>query len=197
MSDMYERRFRATAVAERVMIGVPFFRDLTEREKSKISNRSVKMFTLSGIRSATESLLMGLQLESDERRIELASGFWTEVGENIREWRMVKDGDVSAADLRRDYIHAHTLALAAIARAGNQILREKPGRWRSTVKKLRIIDWRRSNAALWEGRAMNAGRLSKHSVNVTLTANAVKRHLGLRLSPDEERLESEFARRTK
>ena len=117
MSDMYERRFRATAIAEGVMTGVPFFCDLTEREKSKISNRSVKMFTLSGIRSATESLLMGLKLESDERRIELASAFWTEVGQNIREWRMVKAGDVNAADLRRDYIHAHTLALAAIAHA--------------------------------------------------------------------------------
>ena len=44
---------------------------------------------------------------------------------------------------------------------------------------------------------MNAGRLSKHSVNVTLTANAVKRHLGLELSPDEERLEAEFAQRKK
>ena len=39
---------------------------------------------------------------------------------------------------------------------------------------------------------MNAGRLSKRNVNVTLTGNLVKQHLGLPLSRDEEELEREF-----
>lgn len=41
---------------------------------------------------------------------------------------------------------------------------------------------------------MNAGRLSKRNVNVTLTGNLVKQHLGLPLSPDEQELEREFRR---
>ena len=36
---------------------------------------------------------------------------------------------------------------------------------------------------------MNAGRLSKRSVNVTLTGNLIKRHLGLALTGDEQTLE--------
>jgi hypothetical protein len=41
---------------------------------------------------------------------------------------------------------------------------------------------------------MNAGRLSKKTLNVVLTGNAVKKHLGLELSADEEALEAEFLR---
>ena len=43
---------------------------------------------------------------------------------------------------------------------------------------------------------MNAGRLSKKTVNVVLTGNAVKKHLGLELSVGEEALEAAAARMT-
>jgi DNA sulfur modification protein DndB len=39
---------------------------------------------------------------------------------------------------------------------------------------------------------MSAGRLSKRNVNVTLTANLIKIHLGLPLTVDEQQLESEY-----
>ena len=60
--------------------------------------------------------------------------------------------------------------------------------------KLRSLDWSRSNSAVWEGRAMSAGRLSKKTVNVVLTGNLIKKHLGLKLSADEQQLEKEFRR---
>ncbi len=197
VSGAHDRRFRAARVAECVMASVPFFRDLTETEKSTISNRSVKMFTLTGIRNATEALLAGLGLESDQDRIDTAVDFWTEVGRNIPEWQLASDRDASPADLRRQFIHAHTLALAAIARAGNQLLSSQPRKWKAAIKRLAGIDWRRGNAALWDGRAMNAGRLSKHNVNVTLTANVVKEVLGLPLSAAEHLAEQEFRKMRK
>jgi hypothetical protein len=42
---------------------------------------------------------------------------------------------------------------------------------------------------------MNAGRLSKRSVNVMLTGNLIKRHLGLPLTGDEQALESKVRRK--
>ena len=42
---------------------------------------------------------------------------------------------------------------------------------------------------------MNAGRLSKKTVNVVLTGNAIKKHLGLKLSAEEEAVEGDFVRR--
>lgn len=41
---------------------------------------------------------------------------------------------------------------------------------------------------------MNAGRLSKRSVNITLTGNLIKQHLGLPLSEEERQLEDQFTR---
>ncbi len=39
---------------------------------------------------------------------------------------------------------------------------------------------------------MNAGRLSKRGVNVVLTGNLIKRHLGLKLTAEEQALENDF-----
>ncbi len=99
--------------------------------------------------------------------------------------------------MRHHFVHAHALALAAIARAGNQLLADFRKTWKVKLKRLSTLDWSRDNAAQWDGRAMNAGRLSKRNVNVILTGNLVKQHLGLRLSTDEEELEREFQKTRK
>ena len=41
---------------------------------------------------------------------------------------------------------------------------------------------------------MSAGRLSKKTVNIILTGNAIKKHLGLKLSDDEQQVESDYVR---
>jgi len=194
LSILYDHRDEPAQLAKGVMASVPFFMDLTETEKSTISNRSTKLFTLSGIHHATQSLLAGLKIDSLEEKIRTAAEFWTEVGKYVPDWELATRRKVSPADLRRDFVHAHALALAAIARAGNQLLVSCPRNWKARLKKLSSLDWSRSNSKLWEGRAMNAGRLSKRSVNITLTGNLVKQHLGLPLSPDEQELDRQFRR---
>jgi len=39
---------------------------------------------------------------------------------------------------------------------------------------------------------MNTGRLSKRNVNVNLTGNLIKQHLGLSLSAERQELETQF-----
>ena len=173
------------------------FNGLTETERSTISNRSIKLFTLSGIYHANQTLLMGLDLPTPEQQLETASEFWGEVSKHIPDWQLARDRKVSAADLRRDYVHAHSLALAALARVGNALLRKPERGWNASLKKLSSLDWSRENSKQWEGRAMNAGRLSKRNVNVTLTGNLIKQHLGLPLTAEEQQLEADFKRRKK
>jgi len=96
--------------------------------------------------------------------------------------------------LRRDYIHAHTLALAALARAGAELLKSFPRDWKQKLAKLASVDWSRDNTKVWEGRAMTSGRLSKKTVNVVLTGNFIKKHLGLKLSDEEQHLETDYLR---
>lgn len=191
---LYDHRDEKAIVAKAVMSRVPVFNGLTETERSTISNRSIKLFTLSGIYNATQTLLSDLGAESIEEKVDKAVEFWTEVSKHMPDWQLAHERKVSCADLRRDFVHAHTLALAALARAGSALLAKHPRGWKSKLKKLQEIDWSRSNTRLWEGRAMSAGRLSKRNVNVTLSGNLIKKKLGLSLTAEEKELESQLRR---
>ena len=76
----------------------------------------------------------------------LAAAFWNEVAKHIPDWGLAKERKVSAADLRRDYIHAHTLALAALARAGSDLAAPSTrGTGSRSWPSSRSLDWSRSN----------------------------------------------------
>jgi DNA sulfur modification protein DndB len=173
-------------LAERVFC----FKGLTEMEKTTISNRSVKLFTLSGIYQATSALLDKRKNESvSEEEKELAFQFWTELGQIIPEWQSAAKRKISSAELRREYVHVHSVVLHALGLVGNALLRQHPRDWKIILSPLQKIDWRRSNASLWEGRAMIGGQMSKVRQNVLLTANFLKTTLGLASTPAEVRLE--------
>ena len=60
---------------------------------------------------------------------------------------------------------------------------------------LEKIDWSRSNARLWEGRALIGGMVSKVTTNVILTTNVIKKALGLPLDTNEQRIETAARKR--
>ena len=105
------------------------------------------------------------------------------------DWQLAARREVSSAELRREYIHAHGVALQALAIAGCALIKRFPGAWTGKLKALQHIDWSRNNRKLWEGRAMIGGRVSKATNNVELTANVIKEHLGLSLDAKQEKLE--------
>lgn len=190
LSILYDHRDEDALITKTLLQRVAVFSDLTETQKSTISNRSIKLFTLSGIYHATQALMAGRTDVPLERRLDLASDFWNEVAKRVPDWGLAKERKVSAAELRRDYVHASGLALAALARVGNSLLVDHPKDWKTKLEPLAKLDWSRSNTKLWEGRAMSAGRLSKRSVNITLTACVIKKHLGLPLTEEEQTLET-------
>jgi DNA sulfur modification protein DndB len=156
---------------------------LTELEKTTISNRSRKLFTLSSIYLATRRLLRkGARGIPTKDEAALAIDFWTEVGRNMPDWEAAADRKIATAELRRDYIHSHGVALQALAIAGADLLAADPMKWKSRLKALRKIDWARSNTKQWEGRALVHGRVSKAESNVQLTAGVIKRALGVATS---------------
>lgn len=193
LSILYDHRDPDAQVTKYLLQKVPVFQGLTETQRATISNRSCMLFTLSGIYHATQTLMAGQPEEPVEPRLELAASFWNEVAKYVPDWGQAKARKASAAELRREYVHAHTLALVAIARAGQVLLRMHPEDWKKRLAKLATLDWARSNN-VWEGRAMSAGRLSKKTVNQVLTGNAIKKHLGLELSSEEQQLEVDYKR---
>jgi DNA sulfur modification protein DndB len=126
---------------------------------------------------------------------ELAIEFWTEVGKLIPDWQLAQERKVSAAELRRDFIHAHGIALHALGLAGSALIAVEPRRWKERLKALAKVDWSRSSTKTWEGRAMVGGNVSKVHNNVVLTASFLKQKLGIPLSPEEQRVETHFRKR--
>jgi len=189
-----DARDETARITRELLERVDVFKDMTETVRSTISNRSLKLFTVSGIYHATGILLSGKQKELYADRLALAVEFWTDVSELIPDWRRAKAREIGPAELRKTFVHAHAIALAALARAGKSLLETHPRSWKRIVKSLRSLDWSRANVSLWEGRAMMAGRLSKTNVSIILTGNAIKHHLGLPLSPDEKATEKDRGR---
>lgn len=192
---LYDRRDTVSNLTLELMTSVPIFKGLTETEKTTISNRSVKLFTLSAIYQATCALLhktRGTIITKQDKL--LAQNYWTELSSIIPEWSLVVQRERSAADLRAEYIHAHGVTLHALGIVGMALITSYPDHWPDKLKPLARIDWRRANSLLWEGRAMHHGKMSKGGTNVARTANAIKLSLGLPLSAEETALEQQSFR---
>lgn len=193
---LYDHRDPLSQLARKLIATVAIFRGLTETEKTTISNRSIKLFTLSSIYQGTRALLnkpRNGRISSQEEILTI--DFWTEVSKFIPEWQLAQQKKVSAAELRRDYIHSHGIALHTLGIVGSSLIAAEPKRWKERLALLKKVDWSRSNNKLWEGRAMIGGRVSKAHNNVLLTAAALKRVLELSLSPEEQRVDSHFNKR--
>jgi DNA sulfur modification protein DndB len=173
---------------------LPIFKDLTEFEKTSISNRSRKMFTLSTIYQGTAALLgKNTKVKKITREEEkLAHDYWNEVAKNIPDWQLLIRGEVASSSLRNDFIHAHGVALHALGIVGHALIEEYPDTWKDHLKMLTEIDWARSNEKIWEGRAMTNGRISKNQMNLALTVNYLKQKMKLPLSPEETKIEKRF-----
>jgi len=188
----HDTRDEFASLTRELVSRVPAFVDMIEISKSTISNRSRKLFTLSALYQANRLLLADFSDARYDQKLRTATSFWKEVALQFPDWADAKSGKTAPADLRKAGVHVHGIALAAIARTGRTLLNRHQKSWQKKLKRLKTLDWSRDNAALWEGRAMIGGRLSKSNSSVILAGNAVKHHLGVALTEDENEVEEQF-----
>lgn len=186
---LYDHRNDKAKLAKLVILKSAIFRDMVDMERSSLAPRSRKLFTLSAFFNACADLVDGLATGNLEEDATTARNYWEAVAKHFPVWLNVRDGRMPASEVREGFIHSHGIALQALGKAGNALLKTYPGKWRSKLAALDQINWARSNAKLWEGRALIGGKVSKVTTNVILTTNVVKKALGLALDPEEERVE--------
>lgn len=187
---LYDHRDPLSQLARTVVDEVSFFGSLTETEKTTISNRSNKLHTLSGVYQATKTLLAKpKRAKITDADAQLAVGFWEEVGKLIPDWGLATRKQVACAELRRDFVHAHGIALQALGGMGASLLADDPKGWKRRLKPIANVDWSRTNTDVWEGRALVRGKVSKAITNVILTTNYLKKQVGLALSATEQQQE--------
>ena len=194
LSILYDYRDDTAQLTKALIAGSPVFRDVVELEKTSLATRSRRLFTLSALYHATAELLAGKDDSDSQALAELALSFWEAVASQLGEWERVRVGELSAGEVRTDYIHTHGVVLQALGRVGNALISKYPKQWAKKLPALKEIDWRRSNSGLWEGRALVGGRLSNSGQSVVLTGNVIKARLRLPLSPDEQVIEDAFKR---
>ena len=191
---IYDHRDELAQLVRAVMLESDLFRDLVELEKSTLSTRSRKLFTFSALYGATEALFRDQPDRDFDDWKAFGKDFWESVASHMPEWLEVRNRKMAASEVRQDFIHSHGIVLHSLGRAGNLLVRTHPAYWASRLKPLKSVDWSRSNARLWEGRAMIGGRVSKATNNIILTTNVVKEALELDLSPEERRVEEAYQR---
>lgn len=177
-------------VTQQTIEQVTIFAGRVDMTKTALSNRSRNLFTFSAIHQANQQLLADHKQETVEDRVAIAVQFWNTVAANMPDWQAAYDEKILPADYRKEFVCAHGIALAGLARLGRTLLSDYPKTWPGKLKKLRTLNWRRSNTTTWEGRAMIAGRLSKASTCVVLTGNVLKQTLGIPLSEHENQVEA-------
>jgi DNA sulfur modification protein DndB len=189
---LYDHRNDKARLAKLVIMKSEFFRDIVDMEKSSLAKRSRKLFTLSAFYNACADLVNGMATGNLVEDANLARRFWEAVAKHFPAWGQVREGRLPASEVREGFIHSHGIALQALGKAGNTLLKNYPENWEEKLKNIEKIDWSRANAKLWEGRTLIGGKISKVTTNVILTTNAIKKTLSLPLNEEEKRVEDNF-----
>lgn len=196
LGALYDHKDSAAGVARYLSMHIQPFAGHTELEHSSVSLNSTKLFTLNSIKQATQVLLNKKAKDSfSDDELQLACRFWQAVNDNLAEWQMVQNKQLSPSQFRQQYIHAHSIGLQALGLAGRDLLQQHPQGWQHYLQKINginRINWHKT-ATVWDNRALYHGKLVKASVNVRLTANVIRLALGLTLSPADQQLEQPFS----
>ncbi len=172
-------------ITKNIILELDFFRKLTEMEKTTLSKRSKKLFTLSAIHGSIQNLFKGFNDIADEKKIEIGKVFWTEIYNQFEDWQKVFNSEILASIIRTDSLHSHGIILSALGRLGNSIINFENDNWKSIIANLKDIDWSKKNKN-WIGRALINGRASKSDISIALTTNYIKQELNIQLNEKEQ-----------
>lgn len=173
---LYDHRDPLALATKEVVNSINFLSRFTDNERVSLSKNSPKVLALNFIYNTNKRLICkskGNDISIEERRFLLA--FWETVTESITEWQDVLHKHLSPRDLRGNYIVGHSVFIEAVGEVGKSLKKEYPNTWRDELKKLRYIDWSRTNKKDWLGRTFSDnGRIQKTNQNIALTAERIK-----------------------
>lgn len=191
LATLYDHRDPSSELARYLARTTEPFIGLTEMERSSVSALSSKLFTLSSIKQATRALLGKRPKDGfSEEEAVISTQFWQTLYEHMPDWQMAMHKNISPAQLRQEYIHAHAVGLHALGLLGRSLITSRPETWQEDLAEIRNIDWRKTNPE-WLRRTMSHGKLSKATTAIRLTCNALKNALNLPLTPEEIVLEEQ------
>lgn len=192
LSILYDHKDIYSKFIMNILEEIPIFAGYVELEKTTISNRSNKLFTLSSIYRATKTLVGNLDDQPSKHG--LAVDFWLTVTDYIKDWQRFLNNEAKAYELRKESVAAHGLTLQSLANMGQACVNQFPNNWEKKIEPLGLVNWSRDNGD-WEGRALIGGRLAINGTNIILTSNYLKQKVGIPLTKQEISYENEYRRK--
>ena len=180
LSILYNKRDDFSQFIISILKEITVFNNKTEMEKTSISNRSNKIFTLNIISTATKNFLgksgNHITISSEEKKLVIK--YWKVVAENMVPWQEIIKGEKTPFEIREESICTHGIILQPLGIVGNQLIKNK--NWEESLKKLSKMDWNRTNKE-FQGNAIINGRLSKTATSIKLTSELIAKKLGVEL----------------
>jgi DNA sulfur modification protein DndB len=196
---LYDHRDNLSTLTMEVSERVDVFRGTVEKEKVTIPLRSPKLFTIAALYEANEELL-GRKIDRKgspayAEMLEAAVEYWTELSKVIDDWQKVKNGELSAAELRQEKINTHAVVLRALGGVGRTLLEKYPEGWQGKLKLLEAVDWRKSVDSsanpLWDDVCITAGSVVSNRQARAATLAVLLREIGE--SPNGKQINKESA----
>lgn len=192
IAELYDSRDALAVSTRNVISKIKFLNTYTDKEKDNLGKYSSNLFTLNTFYVANKKIVSGKAVTTGTDAFLLR--FWKNTTKNIVQWNELQNKEISKVDLRENYIVTQAIVIQAFGRIGNVFLRKPELNMEQILLELKKIDWRRS-AECWQLRAIRAnGRMISGETAVLLTANVIKKELGITLDPDEEIREEKFLR---
>ncbi len=201
LNILYDHRDHLSSLTMDVSECVLVFKGMVDKEKLTIPIRSPRLFTLSTLYDANEELLGKVERKGTrdyETKVALATEYWTEVSRVIPDWKRVKDGELSAPQLRQEKINTHAVVMRALGGAGRRLIETYPKDWKSRLGPLKQVDWRKSVGSrvnpTWDNVCISAGSVVSNRQARVATLAVLKEALGLELSSHEGQVHGGISR---
>ena len=183
LNVLYDHRDELSAMVVRVARNIPVFQRLMDMERTQISNRAKRLFTLNSFVQATRRFL-GLSAKARLRKADAVepevTEFWEAIVANVPEWEDALDGRLTCKALRDRSISPSGLALVALGIVGGHMREYRQQPWSDELSGLTNVDWSRDNP-MWEGVAIHNGRLSKRHEHVEAAADSIREVMAARV----------------
>ena len=189
IAELYDSR-DPLAVATRCMVSeIPFLNEYVDKERDILGKFSSSLFTLNTFYTANKRILSRKSVSDDFQNFIIR--YWSLVSEHMVPWRELSNKELSKMELREQYIASQAVVIQAFGKVGSYFFLND-SEMETMISQIETINWKRS----WDGWRLrvirNNGRMMNNESAISLTANIIKKTIGLQLSEDEEKQEKEF-----
>ncbi len=187
ISELYDSRDEMAVITREILKEISFLDSYTDKEKDILGKYSSKLFTLNTFYLANK-IIIGKRKESEKYKNFLLE-YWKCVANNIEPWAELEKREISKIELREQYIVTQGVVIQALGRVGAYLADHPNISIPATIKKLKKINWKRSDLC-WKYRAINdKGRIITNKNAIILIANYIKLNTGLPLTEEEIKAE--------